>query len=173
MEERISMADLGTLHRQNRERGDRIKKLKEELNNMFSGDVVFRSSPALTADVEAEVLEDILAFESVGKGISLFEGLQQNGLDLPHPDEMGEFQSQLKAMEVLKALAEIGIFCIGFNGMSGRKLYRTLWNQTLWEGCYVRKRHPGAITLIDVSRRMPRAEIQEFLDGLMKQSTIH
>jgi len=56
--------------------------------------------------------------------------------------------------------------------MSACELYSTLWNQTLWEGCYVRKRHPGAITLIDVSHKMLRSDMLQFLEDLRKPDCI-
>ncbi|MDM7998149.1 MAG: hypothetical protein QUT30_20970 [Acidobacteriota bacterium] len=167
------MAEAGTVYKEKQSKLDRVKKLKEELKTLSGGDAVFRASPVLSEQVEAEVLEDILAFESVGQGISMFEGLKQKGLDLPHPDKLNEFQSRRKALEVLKELTKIGVFCIGFDGMSGRELYRTLYHQTLWEGCYIKRRHPEAITLVDVSRKLPRSEMERFLDGMMARDTIH
>jgi hypothetical protein len=92
---------------------------------------------------------------------------------LPPPEKLNEIQSRRKVMEVLQALAELQIFLVGFDGMSSREFYRTLWEQTLWEGCYVRKRLPGAITLIDVSHKMLRSEMLQFLDALMKGSAVH
>jgi hypothetical protein len=82
-------------------------------------------------------------------------------------------KSRRKAIEVMSALAEMGIFLIGFDGMSGRKLYGTLWHRTLWEGCYVKKRHPDAVTLIDVSHKLPRSEVEKFLNGLMQKNAVH
>lgn len=151
----------------------RIKKLQEALNDLCGGRAIFRPSPNLPDKVQETNLEDILAFESVGKGISMFEGLQRQGMELTRPDQLDEMQSRRKAMEVLQALAELRIFIVGFDGMNGRELYRTLWHKTLWEGCYVKKRHPGAVTLIDVSHRMKRSEMQQYLDRLVRQSTVH
>ena len=167
------MAGSGINKRIDPEQAARIRKLQEDLNRLSDGEAVFRTSPACPSDVQEADLEDILAFESVGKGISLFEGLQMHGVDLPSPEKLDELQSQRKVMEVLNALADLRIFLIGFDGMSGREFYRTLWDQTLWEGCYVRKRHPGAITLIDVSHRMMRSEIEQYLDNLMKETAVH
>jgi hypothetical protein len=152
---------------------ERIRKLKEDLNDLCGGEAVFNIPQAVPADVQEADLEDILAFESVGTGVSLFEGLQRHGMDLPPPEKLDELQSRRKAWEVLNALADLQIFLIGFDAMSGRKLYRRLWSQTLWEGCYFKKRHPGAITVIDVSHKMGRAGIQQYLDNLMKQSAVH
>jgi hypothetical protein len=151
---------------------NRIQKLEEELNDLAGGDAVFWASPACPADVRESNLEDILEFESVGSGISLFEGLQQQGLDLPSPEKLDEFQSVRKVTEVLHALAAMRIFLIGFEEMTGREFYATLWNQTLWEGCYVRKRNPGAFTLIDVSHKMLQSELLQFLENLAKTDSI-
>ena len=154
------------------DRMNRIEKLESELNNLADGDALFWFHPDFPADVQEENLEDILAFESVSSGTSLFEGLQQHGLDLPHPEKLDEYQSACKVMEVLRALEELRIFLIGFDSMSACELYSTLWNQTLWEGCYVRKRHPGAITLIDVSHKMLRSDMLQFLEDLRKPDCI-
>jgi hypothetical protein len=167
------MAGSGIFDGTDPEQADRIRKLQEDLNDLCGREAVFRMSPACPADVQESDLEDILAFESVGKGISLFEGLQMHGMDLPHPAKLDELQSQQKTMEVMKALADLRIFLIGFDKMSGIELYHRLWSQTLWEGCYVKKRHPGAITLIDVSHKMKRSEIRRYLDRLMKQAAVH
>jgi len=144
------MAEMG--RKTDPEQADRIKRLQENLKNIC-GRVFFGNSPDLPADVQEKDLEDVLAFEAVGKGISLFEGLQNHGVDLPHPEKLDEKQSRRKAREVLNALADLRIFLAGIDGMSGCRLYRTLWEQTLWEGCYVKKRNPDAVTVIDVSRK--------------------
>ena len=167
------MAGPGISNKIDPKQADRIRKLQEDLNSLCGGEAVFKTSPALPADIQEASLEDILAFESVGTGISLFEGLQRHGMDLPPPEKLDELQSRRKALEVLNALADLQIFLVGFDQLSGRKLYRRLWSQTLWEGCYVKKRHPGAITIIDVSHKMSGSEIQQYLDNLMKQSAVH
>jgi hypothetical protein len=154
------------------ERMKRIQKLERELNDRADGDAVFWSSPDCPPDALESNLEDILSFESVDSGVSLFEGLQQHGLDLPHPERLDEYRSACKVMEVLQALEDLRIFLVGFEGMNAREFYSTLWNQTLWEGCYVRKRHPGAITLIDVSHKMLRSELEQFLGDIQKPNRI-
>jgi hypothetical protein len=167
------MSRSGTADETNFKQTSRIEKLQEELNILSDGDSIFKVSPECPPDVLESGLEDILAFESVGSGISLFEGLQMHGMDLPRPDKMNESQSAQKVMEVLKALADLQIFLIGFDEMSAREFYSNLYCQTLWEGCYVKKRHAGAMTLIDVSHKMLRSEIQQFLDNFMKVDSVH
>jgi hypothetical protein len=166
-------------HRKRREgkesgsESDRAKQLEEELTRLADGDAFFGTSKDCPADLHESNLEDILAFESVGSGTSLFLGLQEHGMDLPNPEELNEQQSTAKVHEVLHALLELQIILVGFASMPARKLYSTLWNETLWEGCYVKKRHPGAITVIDVSHRIPRSEMLKVLDEIARSDRIH
>ena len=154
-------------------RTDRASRLEEELKNMADGDASFWTSKDCPADLRETNLEDILAFEAVGSGTSLFDGLQQNGLDLPRPETLDERQSAKKAAEVVRALEELQVILIGFERMSARQFYWTLWNETLWEGCYVKKRTPGAVTIIDVSHSIPRSEILAILERAAKAGTVH
>jgi hypothetical protein len=167
------MSKSGTANAIDPKQISRIEKLQEELTTLSGGESIFKVSPECPPDLLETGLEDIVAFESVGSGTSLFEGLQTHGMDLPRPDKLNEAQSAKKVMEVFTALADLQIFLIGFENMSARELYSTLFSQTLWEGCYVKKRHPGALTLIDVSHKMKRSEIQKYLDEMMKAGTIH
>jgi hypothetical protein len=168
-----TLNESSTFNDDDPKQSQRIAKLKENLSALAGGDAVFGVSPDFPADVWESSLEDILEFESVGSGISLFEGLQLHGMDLPSPERLDEMQSARKVMEVLHALEDLRVFLIGFDEMTACELYSTLWNQTLWEGCYVRKRHPGAITLIDVSHKMQRSDMLRFLEGLSKTGSIH
>jgi|WetSurMetagenome_2_1015567.scaffolds.fasta_scaffold512939_1 hypothetical protein len=167
------MNGSGISNEKDREQASRIEELRNELNSLSDGKAVFKSSSDITADILESNLEDVIAFESVGSGISLFEGLQQHGMKLQPPDKLNEFRSARKVMEIFRALEELRIFLIGFEEMNARELYSKLWHQTLWEGCYVKKRHPGAITLIDVSHKMRQSDIQQYLDDLMMTNHIH
>ncbi len=178
---------MGRQSREHRERRERLLRerragrkpagragdLEEELKGLADGDAVFWTAPNCPADVRVSNLEDILAFESVGSGTSLFEGLEEHGIKLPRPEELDERQSAEKSMDVMLALAELRIFLIGFEHMNPRELYSRLWHETLWEGCFVEKRNPGAVTIIDVSHELPRSEILKRLEALSKGSTIH
>ncbi len=151
----------------------RADELEEDLKCLGEGEAIFWKSRGCPDQLRESYLEDILAFESVGSGTSLFVGLQENGLDLPPPEKLDEQQSAEKAMEVLHALADLRVFLIGFEDMSPGEFYSTLWKQTLWEGCYVEKQTPGAVTIIDVSHRFSRSELLGFLEDLQRSSSIH
>ena len=155
------------------DRVDHCCRMEEELKRMAEGDAVSWKSGKLPLDMWESNLEDILAFESVGSGTSLFEGLQQRGLDLPPPEKLDETQCTGKVREVMAALIRIKIILVGFEDWTAREFYSTLWNQTLWEGCYVEKRIPGAMTIIDVSHRLSHSDILSILEEVQKSEAIH
>jgi hypothetical protein len=165
-------------HRERRERRtgqsvDRATRLEEELKQLSEGDAIFWNSKDCPDDVRQSNLEDILAFEDVKSGTSLFDGLQEHGLELPNPNTLDEERSGQKCVEVIKALEKLQIILIGYENMSARQFYSTLWNQTLWEGCYVKKRNPGAFTMIDVSHSIPRSGFLGLMGKLVKACTVH
>jgi hypothetical protein len=152
---------------------NRSVQLEEEIMRLAEGNAQFWKSEDCPPEVLESNLEDILNFESVGNGTSLFEGLRDNGIDLPHPDTLNEALSFRKVLEIFKALDELRIFLIGFENMSAKEVYSTLWNETLWEGNYVKKRHPAAFTIIDISHKMPRSEILATLEEIAKSCAVH
>jgi len=161
-------------HRERRaERAGQAHKLEQELRQLVDEDAVFWTAENCPEEVRVSNLQDILAFESVGTGTSLFEGLQEHGLDLPAPDKLDERQCLERIQRILTALALLRIFVVGFEDMNPRELYAKLWNETLWEGCYVEKRNPDAFTLIDVSHRMSRSELLGLMEELRKPPSVH
>jgi hypothetical protein len=157
----------------NPDQKDRINKLQDELRDLSDGNFQYNAPPDVSPDVMESHLEDIRSFEALGSGPSLFEGLEQNGVRLPSPDKLNEFLSIRKVNEIFRALGKIGVYLFGFEEMTPCELYSKLWHETLWEGCYVKKRTPGAVTLIDVSHAMTRSELNECMERLMQPARIH
>jgi hypothetical protein len=155
------------------EQASRIMKLQDEINDLADGKAMFGVAPDCPADAYESDMEDIRAFEAVDSGISLFIGLQMHGMSLPPPEQLDTIQSTQKVKEVTEALEDLRIFLVGFEGMTACEFYSTLYNQTLWEGCYVRKHNPGAVTVIDISHKMPQSKMMRFLDNLSKRISIH
>jgi hypothetical protein len=151
---------------------NQIHELEKELSRLSEGNVVFRTVSGCSPEIRQAGLEDALAFESVESGISLFDGLQAHGMELPRPEILSEWQSAKKIEEIMHALLELHIILIGFERMSPRQFYRTLWHETLWEGCYVPKKYPGSVTVIDVSHAIPKSEIIRQLEEMMRENSI-
>ncbi len=167
------MKNMGRASGCDRGWADRTDALDDDLPRPPDGDAVFLAAADYPDEIRESDLEDILAFESVRSGPSMFEGLQQNGVKLPAPEELDEQGSAMKVVEVLRALMRLRIFLVGFDHMNAREFYSTLYHQTLWEGCYVRKRNPDALTIIDVSHSLSRSDIVKWLEDLNKGESVH
>jgi hypothetical protein len=165
-------------HRERREKrlgskpAEKTAMLEEEIRRLKEEDVVFWNARDCPADMRETHLEDILAFESVSTGTSLFSGLMENGIDLPPPETLDEEQSAKKIGQVVSALMELQIILVGFEHMSAREFYRTLWNETLWEGCHVKKRLPGAFTIMDVSHSISKSEILKIIEEAARANSV-
>lgn len=153
---------------------EEVGRLEAELNRLADGEASFVScEPDFSADDQQTFLEDVLAFESVDKGVSLFRGLIQRGMKLPRPEELNERHSEKKVRKIVRALWNLGILLVGFEGMTAREFYSKLYHETLWEGCYVEKRQPGALTVMDVSHSMTRADIETLMMKFQQPLTVH
>jgi|GEM_PF-837933 len=155
------------------DRGERVRELEGQLSRLADGDYESWGSPTCPDDLREAHLQDVLAFESVESGTSLFEGLQEHGLELPRPEQLDEEESADKVLEIVNALAGLGVFLIGFEHLTACELYSTLFNETLWEGCYIKRKHPGSITMIDVSHGIPRSGIRRWLKSMCAASAVH
>lgn len=152
----------------------RIRKLESKLLRMSKGKSSASTAPDCPPELRESHLEDILAFESLSSGPSLFEGLQDRGVDLPDPADLDEWESAEKIVQILEALARIQVFITGLAHLGPREAYAKLYRETLWEGCYVQKKTPGAMTVMDASHRMSGDEISKFFDALSQpQRTVH
>jgi hypothetical protein len=149
------------------DRSDRIRELEEDLSRMADGDVSFWNRGDCPSDLRESHLEDVRAFESLSSGPSLFQGLEANGVNLPPPEKLNQRQCAKKVLEILKALARVQVVIIGFEHWSPKQAYAKFWEETLWEGCYVEKKTPGGITVIDASHSMSRSDFERSIKELI------
>jgi hypothetical protein len=149
------------------DRSDRIRELEEDLSRRAGGDVSFWNRGDCPSDLRESHLEDVRAFESLSSGPSLFQGLEANGVNLPPPEKLNQRQCAKKVLEILKALARVQVVIIGFEHWSPKQAYAKFWEETLWEGCYVEKKTPGGITVIDASHSLSRSDFERSIKQLM------
>lgn len=150
-----------------RDRSDRVRELEAELDQMADGDASFWNRRDCPSDLRESHLEDVRAFESLSSGPSLFEGLVANGVNLPPPEKLNQRQSAKKVLEILKALTRIQVVIIGFEHWSPKQAYAKFWQETLWEGCYVEKKTPGGLTVIDASHSLSRSDFERSIRELI------
>jgi hypothetical protein len=149
------------------DRSDRVRELEEDLSRRAGGDVSFWNRGDCPSDLRESHLEDVRAFESLSSGPSLFQGLEANGVNLPPPEKLNQRQCAKKVLEILKALARVQVVIIGFEHWSPKQAYAKFWEETLWEGCYVEKKTPGGITVIDASHSLSRSDFERSIKQLM------
>jgi hypothetical protein len=148
-----------------------VAELKDQI--IRDHDAAFEIAEDIPLDVQEAHLKDIIAFESVSSGVSLFQGLEQHGVKLPRPETLSEKQCITKVLQVFRALAANGVLLIGYEEMDPISLYAKLWHETLWEGCYLENRPPGALTMIDVSRSMSGSDWRNLMEDLKKAPMVH
>lgn len=152
---------------------DRWERLEGHLPDLAIDDFVYGHAPDVSPEMLASHWSDILAFESRDSGPSLFEGLEKQGVTLPRPEELNEEQCGRKVLQVVVALLKIQVFILGLDHLSPSEAYSLLWNETLWEGCYVQKKTPGAVTIIDASHSLSQSEIRGFIEDLQKVNSVN
>ncbi len=151
------------------ERLARIDVLKERARQLAGGDMECAEVLKMPVAQQESYWEDIVAFESKdGTQPSLFEGLEQQGIGLPAPEELTDEEVALKVEEVILALAEIRVFLLGLGAFTDRELYAKLWKETLWEGRYIKRKNPASMTVINLLEEQSGGYVRQFLRGLAR-----
>lgn len=136
------MTDFGDQPNQEK----RIEKLRAELQKL--GDEISHESD-LPADLEEEFLKHILEFETAEQ-ISLMQWLENAGLEVPAPDELGDDQLGRKLWEVINRMASLGAYLHNTDHLSDRDLYVYLYHDALSEPTVLFPENPGFVYGIDL-----------------------
>jgi hypothetical protein len=162
----VKEGDMGgqsRAHKEKRERKaaaskkNRAGEMEKEARQLEDGDAVFWTSEDCPADLRDFNLEDIPAFEPVRSRNSLFERVQQHGVPLANPEDLGGQQGAAKAGGITLALADLQILLVGFEGMSARQFFWTLWHLGLRERYAINTPNRNAIDAASLLRRDQKA----------------
>ena len=110
----------------------RIEKMKQELNEISGGTMIYGSPNPLPLEMEEEFLEQVLAFERAEFDTD-FNRLVNRGLSLPPAVELDDSTLSLKLVEVIHELAEMRCFVENTDHLSDHQLYHWLWSKGLRE----------------------------------------
>lgn len=77
-------------------------------------------------------LDSIVAYEDA-EWSAPFDLLEQNGLELPPPNELDDVQLTAKLWETIRSLAMLRMFLYNTDHLSDRELYEELWHDVLRE----------------------------------------
>lgn len=110
----------------------RINELTERVRDLGDGGDAMYVSEDCPPGVHEGFLRNIIAWET-GPFTSHFEMLQEDGIELPSPDALGDGALTAKLWEVIHALARRSTYLHRTDHLSDRELYEELWSETLHE----------------------------------------
>ena len=125
----------------------RIAKLREEIKKLGGSAMSLEDMPA---DLEEEFLRHVLEYENA-EPISLFRLLENSGLELPVPGELGEASVTEKLRETIERMASLGAYLLHTNHLSDHQLYEYLYDDGLREEAVLFPENPSYAYMIDLT----------------------
>jgi len=125
----------------------RIAKLREEIKKLGGDTMTVEDMPA---DMEEEFLRHVLAYETA-EPISLFQILENAGVELPAPSEIDDEDLIRKLNEIVERMASLGAYLLHTNHLSDRALYEYLYHDGLREEAVLFPENPSYAYMIDLT----------------------
>jgi len=125
----------------------RIAKLREEIKKLGGDTMTVEDMPA---DMEEEFLRHVLAYETA-EPISLFQILENAGVELPAPSEIDDDDLIRKLNEIIEQMASLGAYLLHTNHLSDRALYEYLYHDGLREEAVLFPENPSYAYMIDLT----------------------
>jgi hypothetical protein len=110
----------------------RIERMKQELNEISDGTMIYESPSPLPLEMEEEFLEHVLAFERAEFDTD-FNRLVRSGVSLPPLAELDDRSLSSKITEIILELAEMRCFVTNTDHLSDGQFYEWLWRHGLRE----------------------------------------
>ncbi len=108
----------------------RIEKLRHRIRAATGQDPVFNASPGCPPKIEEELLKNILAYETAPKR-TLFDVLEESGVELVRPGKLRGRELQAKLWEIIEGLLSQSIILCNTDHLDDHELYTLLWSETL------------------------------------------
>ena len=125
----------------------RIAKLREEIKKLGGDTMTVEDMPA---DLEEEFLRHVLAYETA-EPISLFQILENAGVEQPAPEEIDDDDLIRKLNEIVEQMASLGAYLLHTNHLSDRALYEYLYHDGLREEAVLFPENPSYAYMIDLT----------------------
>lgn len=110
----------------------RIEKMKQELNEISDGKMIYGSLSPIPLEMEEAFLEQVLAFERAEFDTNL-NRLVRRGLSMPPAIELDDETLSARLAEIIRELGEMRCFLENTDHLSDRQLYEWLWSSGLRE----------------------------------------
>jgi hypothetical protein len=128
----------------------RIEKMKSEVRTLCGGQMVASEDEENGNSEVAEAFwQHVLAFESGPNG-TRFGQLQSEGVELPAADSLDDVMLHRKLWEVIRKLADLGVYLYHTDHLSDRELYTILWGDLLRQEDVILPPHPHSACHLDI-----------------------
>ena len=138
---------------------ERIAKLRQEVEKLGGSTMSFESMPA---DMEEEFLRHVLEYETA-EPISLFQLIENSGLQIPPPDDLDNDVLTMKLTEIVARMASLGSYLLHTNHLSDRALYEYLYHDGLREEAVLFPENPSYAYMIDLTGSGSHEDNQTYL----------
>lgn len=138
---------------------ERIAKLRQEVEKLGGSTMSLESMPA---DMEEEFLRHVLEYESA-EPISLFQLVENSGLQIPPPEDLDNDALTIKLTEIIARMASLGAYLLHTNHLSDRALYEYLYHDGLREEAVLFPENPSYAYMIDLTGSGSQEDNQIFL----------
>jgi len=137
----------------------RIARLREEIKKLGGDTMMVEDMPA---DMEEEFLRHVLAYETA-EPISLFQILENAGVELPASEEIDDDELIRKLVEVIDQMASLGAYLLHTNHLSDRALYEYLYHDGLREEAVLFPENASYAYMIDLTGSGSEEDNQVYL----------
>jgi hypothetical protein len=138
---------------------ERIAKLRQEVEKLGGSTTSLESMPA---DMEEEFLRHVLEYENA-EPISLLRLLENSGLEVPAPKDLGDDTLTAKLKAIIERMATLGAYLLHTNHLSDRALYEYLYHDGLREEAVLFPENPSYAYMIDLTGSGSEEDNQIFL----------
>lgn len=138
---------------------ERIARLRDEVEKLGGNTMQLESMPA---DMEEEFLRHVLEYEHA-EPISLFQLLENSGLEIVPPDQLEEEMVHVALKQVIDRMASMGAYLMHTDHLSDRGLYEYLYHDGLREEAVLFPENPSYAYMIDLVGSGSEEDNQIFL----------
>jgi hypothetical protein len=125
---------------------ERLARLREEVEKLGGNTMALESMPA---DMEEEFLRHVLEYEHA-EPISVFQLLENSGLEIVRPDHLDHENLKLRLRELIDRMASMGAYLMHTDHLSDRALYEYLYHDGLREEAVLFPENPSYAYMIDL-----------------------
>jgi hypothetical protein len=110
----------------------RINELREAAREAAGGEMTSSENPETPPEITEQFWANVVAYEQADQTCHFLQ-LEQDGVELPPPEELSDEQLNAKLWEAIHALAKRNVFLSQTDHWSDRELYERLWHDALRE----------------------------------------